>query len=387
MQPTRITKRIPGLATVVIAGVVLFTAACGGGKPSATPATGSWSSNGSSGAPSTDAAGLGLYDGKSSPAGIKTAATWLGSSGSIKYAMDFVDATDWSHISNPYQLPNWKGNPFTMVWGVPMLPCGGPNTQCATNVSDYNLVASGGADSYYKTLAQNLVSAGFGSSYIRLGWEMNASSMGWSICNQEGSAPTSWINDFVPAFRNIVTSMRSVSGASFKFIWNPIDTSNSSCPGVHLEDLYPGDSYVDVVALDVYDGIGTAISSDATRFTDLLNGVGSGGYTAVTPNAINGQKFSGDGYGMKWLAAFGKEHNKEISLPEWGLEATSQNAGGGDDAYFITQMANWINANATGPAIFWNSGDGTLPLNIPNYTSANTPNATAAFKAAFSTGE
>lgn len=387
MQPPRITKPIPALATLAIAGIVLFTAACGGGKPSATPATGTWSSSGaSSGAPSTDAAGLGLYDGKSSPDGIKTAATWLGSSSSIKYAMDFVDATDWSHISNPYQLPNWKGSPFTMVWGIPMLPCGAPNTQCATNVSDYNLVANGGADGYYKTLAQNLVSAGFGSSFIRLGWEMNASSMGWSICNQEGSAPTSWINDFVPAFRNIVTSMRSVSGASFKFIWNPIDTSNSSCPGVHLENLYPGDSYVDVVALDVYDGIGTQISSDATRYTDLLNGVGSGGYTAVTPNTINGQSFSGDGYGMKWLAAFGKEHNKEISLPEWGLEATSQNAGGGDDAYFMAQMADWIKANATGPAIFWNSGDGTLPLNIPNYTSANTPNATAAFKAAFSSG-
>jgi hypothetical protein len=49
-----------------------------------------------------------------------------------------------------------------------MLPCGAPSTQCATNVSDFDLVANGGADSYYTTLAQNLVSAGFGSSYIRL---------------------------------------------------------------------------------------------------------------------------------------------------------------------------------------------------------------------------
>jgi hypothetical protein len=53
-------------------------------------------------------------------------------------------------------------------------------------------------------------------------------------------------------------------------------------------------------------------------------------------------------------------------------------------------MANWIKANATGPAIFWNegnsSGTGTLPLDIPNYTSAATPNATAAFKAAFAAG-
>ena len=50
-------------------------------------------------------------------------------------------------------------------------------------------------------------------------------------------------------------------------------------------------------------------------------------------------------------------------------------------------MANWIKANATGPEIFWNSGDGTLPLDIPNYTNGNTPKATAAFKAAFSVGQ
>jgi hypothetical protein len=386
MQPPRKTASIRFLAILATAGIVSFTAACGGSSPSATTATGPWTgSSASAGASSADAAGLGLYDGKSTPAGIETAASWLGSSSSIKYAQDFIDATDWSHISNPWQLPNWKGNPFTMVWGVPMLPCGGPSTQCQTNVSDYNEVANGGADSYYKTLAQNLVSAGFGSSYIRLGWEMNASSMGWSVCNQGGSGPTSWLNDFVPAFRNIVTSMRSVSGASFKFIWNPIDSSSSSCPGIHLENLYPGDSYVDVVALDVYDGIGPKISSDAKRFTDLLNGVGAGGYTAVTPNAVNGQKFEAEGYGLKWLAAFGKEHNKEISLPEWGLESTTQNNGGGDDAYFVTQMADWIKANATGPALFWNSGDGTLPLDIPNYTNGNIPNATAAFKAAFGT--
>jgi hypothetical protein len=344
--------------------------------PTSPPAT--------AGGSSADALGLGLYDGDSSPSGIETAASWLGSSSSIKYAMDFVDATDWSHISNPWQLSNWQGSPFQMVWGVPMLPCGAPSTQCATNVSDFDLVANGGADSYYTTLAQNLVSAGFGSSYIRLGWEFNGNWMGWSICNEDGSGLTSWASDFVPAFQNIVTSMRSVSGANFKFIWNPLDSSNVSCPGANLENFYPGDNYVDVVALDAYDGVGSATSSDAARWSDLLNGVNAGDYTAVTPAAINGQGFQG--YGLNWLAAFGKAHNKEISLPEWGLDSTSMDGGGGDDAYFMTQMANWIKANASGPVIFWNYGDGTLPLDIPNYTNGDTPNATAAFKAAFGTG-
>ena len=218
--------------------------------------------------------GLGLYDGEHDPAGIETAAKWLGSAGSIKYAMDFVDDTNWSRISDPWQLPNWKGSPYTMVWGVPMVPCGTPSSLCATNVSDFNAVARGADDGYYETLARNLVAAGFGSSYIRLGWEFNATWMGWSVCKQDGSGPASWASDFVPAFRNIVTSMRSVSGANFKFIWNPLVGSNVSC-FINLANFYPGNAYVDVVGFDVYDGLTQSISS-AARWTDFLNGVNAG---------------------------------------------------------------------------------------------------------------
>jgi hypothetical protein len=265
-----------------------------------------------------------------------------------------------------------------------MVPCGAPATQCATNAPEFNEVADGGANSYYKTLAQNLVSAGFGSSYIRLGWEFNGTWMGWSICNQEGSGLTSWAKDFVPAYQNIVTSMRSVSGEHFKFIWNPIDSSNVSCDGVSLENFYPGDKYVDMVALDVYDGIGQS-TSDTARWSDLLNGVNAGGWTAVAPDAIKGRSFQG--YGLNWLAAFGKAHAKEVGIPEWGLDTSGIDGGGGDDAYFVTQMAKWVKANATGPAIFWNYGGGTLPLDIPNYTTGDTPDATAAFQAAFGGGD
>jgi hypothetical protein len=389
MPAHRLVRRFRALAVLLIAGFVCCTAACSGGGAgsggSSAQATTGWTAgaNPSAGSSSGDAAGLGMYDGDFSPKGIETAANWLGSPGTIKYAQDFIDATDWSHIADPWQLSNWKGTPYTMVWGVPMIPCGSSSTQCATNVSDYNQLASGGADSYFKTLAQHLVAAGFGSSYIRLGWEFNASWMGWSICNDSGSGLDSWSKDFVAGFRNIVTSMRSVSGADFKFIWNPLESSNASCPGGNLEKFYPGDNYVDVVALDVYDGVGQKVSSDAARFSDLVNGVNGGEWTSVTPSAINGKKFAG--YGLTWLAAFGKEHDKEIAIPEWGLNTTGSDAGGGDDPYFITQMADWIKKYATGPAIFWNDNDGTLELDIPNYTKGATPKATAAFKAAFGT--
>ena len=52
--------------------------------------------------------------------------------------------------------------------------------------------------------------------------------------------------------------MRSVSGANFQFIWNPDDSADTSCSG-QLEDYYPGDSYVNMVSLDVYDMNGAGI--------------------------------------------------------------------------------------------------------------------------------
>ena len=63
---------------------------------------------------------------------------------------------------------------------------------------------------------------------------------------------------------------------------------------------------------------------------------------------------------------------------------TGTDGGGGDDAYYMTEMTDWIKADATGPVIFWNYGGGTLTLDIPNYTTGATPNATAVFQAAFS---
>jgi hypothetical protein len=380
VQPPRKSKYIRVLAAVAVTGIVAVTAACSGSGTAST-----LNPSGAAGS-SASAAGLGIYDSQFKPSGIETAANWLGAPGSVKFAQDFIDATDWSHISNPWQLSQWKGTSYTMVWGAPMIPCGLSATQCPTKVADYNLAASGGANGYYKTLAKNLIASGFGSSYVRIGWEFNSTDMGWTICNQNGDELASWAKDFVPAFQNMVNSMRSVSGANFKFIWNPLVSSNASCGAdAKLENFYPGDKYVDMVALDIYDGVGQPVSSDATRWNDLLKGVNGGDWTAAAPDSINGKKFAG--YGLDWLTAFGQEHSKLVSIPEWGLDSGNKTLqGGGDDAYFVTQMANWIKANATGPAIFWNYGaDGNLALKIPNYTvgDSNTPKATAAFKAAF----
>jgi hypothetical protein len=319
---------------------------------------------------------LGMYDGNHSPAGIETAASWLGSPSDIAYAEDFLDDTSWSTISDPsWFTSQWQGSPYTMVWGVPMVPCGAPSTQCAANATEFDAVAAGTDDSYYTTLAQNLVASGFGSSYIRLGWEFQGGWFPWTICNADGQ------QDFVAAFRNIVTSMRAASGENFKFIWNPDDSDDTSCAG-QLESYYPGDSYVDAVGLDAYDETGGTVT-DSERWTEILDGVNAGGWTETTPQPINGQSF--EGYGLNWLAAFAAEHGKQTVLPEWGLWSSSgTNDGGGDDPYFINEMAAWIKANATGPAIFWNGDSSDVTnLTIPGESTGQVPNSTAAFQSDF----
>jgi hypothetical protein len=98
----------------------------------------------------------------------------------------------------------------------------------------------------------------------------------------------------------------------------------------------------------------------------LSNGAGSASAKWAAPPppaAVSGQSFTA--YGLNWLAAFAKAHNKEAGLPEFGLFSTDTSGGGGDAAAYITQISNWIKANGTGPTVFWNFGDGNPSTGRP----------------------
>jgi len=180
----------------------------------------------------TPASVLGVYAGPASPGTVSAVGTALGYHPT--YAMDFLDPASWSTISNPsWFLGQWQGSGYKMIWGVEMIPNSGGSLAAG---------ATGAYDAYFKTLAQNLVTGGQGSSVIRLGWEFNG---GWFPWAANGHAA-----DFVTYWQHIVTAMRSVAGASFRFEWNP--TRGDMGVG-DLANYYPGDTYVDIVGLDVYD--------------------------------------------------------------------------------------------------------------------------------------
>ncbi len=257
-----------------------------------------------------------------------------------EYAEDFLDDSTWQTIENPeWFISKWKDTGYSMVWGVPMLP-GSPQTGTAPGDVSLASGAAGAYNQYFTNLAKALVEGGQADSTIRLGWEFNVTGA-WYPWVATGQ-PT----NFIAYWRQIVTSMRSVPGADFRFDWNP-NNENSASP--NLVDYYPGDAFVDLIGLDVYDVAYTRYPGSAKEFSDLET----------------------EPFGLNWMAAFSASHGKAMTLPEWGLGwGTSHEGGvmtsynnalsGGDDATFVNDMMSWISSHNVVEPIFWDYGQSLI---------------------------
>jgi Glycosyl hydrolase family 26 len=277
--------------------------------------------------PSAQAAtlpGFGVYAGPGDPEGVQQVGSSMG--GSPQYAMDFLDPSSWQAFENPnWPVSVWAGTGYQMIWGVPMIPNSGGSM--ATG-------AAGGYDQYFKTLATNFVADGQASSIIRLGWEFNGDWFPWGTSSSTAA-------QFVAYWQQIVTTMRSVPGQDFKFEWNPTRGGT-----VNLASYYPGDSYVDIIGMDVYDTEWATYPGAASEFA----------YMESEPNGLN------------WLASFSAQHGKPIAFPEWGLgwgpsspgsgpiTVANTQVSGGDDPTFIADMAAWIGSHNVLEATFWDYG-------------------------------
>src|SRR6266436_104263 len=87
--------------------------------------------------------------------------------------------------------------------------------------------AAGDYNSKFHDLGELLVKEGFSNTIIDLGREMNGIWYEWS----EHRAPPSEPDAYILAWRQIVTTMRSVPGQHFKFLWTlyPTGTSVAEC--------------------------------------------------------------------------------------------------------------------------------------------------------------
>lgn len=183
--------------------------------------------------------------------------------------------------------------------------------------------AAGEEDSSFYDLGELLVNDGLGSTIIELGREMNGKWYEWS----EHRAPSSEPDAYILAWRKIVTTMRSVPGQHFKFLWTVYPTNFS------VAEAWPGSAYVDYIGTDIFDWYG---------------GQPSGTYPHTASGALDHQAkwqqiLTTEPGGLNWMAAFSRATGKPIIVPEWGLDFHT--FGGQDDPQFITNMLAWIKAH------------------------------------------
>jgi len=256
-------------------------------------------------------------------------------------------------------------NPGTLLeLSVPMLPTNtypfdpySSAASAATDTAGLQAGATGAFNSYFTTLAETLVGDGLGNSIIRLGEESNGNWFPWS-CYLDESA-------FVGYFDQIVTTMRSVSGAHFLFDFNgALGLLTNGDPAINC---YPGDNYVNFLGGDFYD-----------------------------VNSTLSTMFTGD-HQLDWLATFAAAHGKLISLGEWGLQAPVgspfapddlSGTPGGDDPAWIQDMYNFaVNpANRLGLVVDFNQGGSPVFCGIDygeTTCAAMFPNAIATLLATF----
>jgi beta-mannanase len=131
---------------------------------------------------------------------------------------------------------------------------------------------------------------------------------------------------------------------------------NQAYRNIPFANYYPGNNYVDVIGMDAYDD-------------------GMPGDPQSQPARWNAEY--SEGGGLEDIIAFAKANNKPMSLPEWGLDSTSD--GFGDDPYYVQQIENLVANNNFMYQSYFDSNDDNIPL------IQSEPNAFAAYKAAFDT--
>ncbi len=269
----------------------------------------------------------GVYAGPGNVGGVVTFASQ--SARPVTYAMDFIAGSTWTSIENPQAyMTAWQGKGYSMIWGVPILPRSGASLAKG---------ATGAYNGHFATLARALVAAGQGGSVIRIGWEFNGIWFPWSA---KGHAA-----QFIAYWRQIVTTMRSVPGANFRFEWNPTRGDLGAGP---LSGYYPGNAYVDYVGLDVFDVEWRAYPGARDEFVQIKRGKN----------------------GLDWLASFSKTHMKPMVFPEWGLGWGDSNHGasvsgsssvsGGDNPVFIRDMTGWFASHNVFESTFWDYGSSSV---------------------------
>lgn len=183
---------------------------------------------------------------------------------------------------------------------------------------DLAVAAAGGHDADYIAAATNLAPYADRIVSVRIGWEMNVTGYPWTA---GGTGSNQTQANYIATFKRMSNYMRELLGPDVLIDWCPLF-------GTDATSWYPGDEFVDVIGMDIYN-------------------------QAAFPQSWDSMYESAGG--LRWLDGFSSSHGKFISIPEWGCDRN--NAAGVD---FVSKMGRWLKrprANRVLYHSFWNSDD------------------------------
>jgi hypothetical protein len=119
-------------------------------------------------------------------------------------------------------------------------------------------IVDGSHDAYIEAWTRDVAAWGH-TIYVRPMYEMNGWWAPWCASVNGNSAPL-----FVAAWRHLIDIARAEEATNIRWVWSP--NVDSDGLGVPFGDLYPGDAYVDWVALD---GFNRGTSWSTTQWVEI----------------------------------------------------------------------------------------------------------------------
>lgn len=196
-------------------------------------------------------------------------------------------------------------------------------------------ISAGSHDNVFRRIAQRYVQAGLVSVVFRLGWELDNRDFPWTMRSEAGGDAS----EYRAAWRRVHDVMMAVNGAQFEWCLDtmPYGWRVPTFEESRAASVWPGDSYVDYCGVDIYD-------------CDLPGGYPSKEHAWSTIHQR----------GLDACAQFAANHGKKVAIPEWACCARSSADGasaGGDNAYFVRKIADWVDANNVGFHCYFNRYD------------------------------
>jgi hypothetical protein len=317
---------------------------------------------------------IGVYRPGTSIANIEGYESFLGmpAGTTVSYVLDFMlDRPTWAQFEagalqktanssdSSADATDWAGQigGRTLMLGVPACVQG----------TTWAAEAAGDNDAHWRALGTTLIGAGLGNAVLRIGREFNGSWYPWKAA-EGGQA------GYIAGYSHIVSVLRSLPRAAFRFMWSPfigIGSLNRS----GTESCYPGDDVVDVIGIDYYD------------FANPPGSYPADGRPTPAQQQACWNTYRAEWDGLTGWQSLADNHKKPLAYPEWGLElwlSGGKYLGGGDNPVLIRNMAAWMKANRAWMSGFWeDTGMGVMdPDDSPSRVVA-VPQARQAFLAEF----